>query len=130
MASFDELVTSRRAWIDDVLQPWCRDAALADLLKAEAEWNDIAGRVDSAATLWTWAWGRFPALVHEELSGVNETREVRLTLSDGREVAGYPDARSCESGRLLLLESSTSGNQEHGPYSIDEIAAVVAVECG
>jgi hypothetical protein len=128
MASFDELVTSRRAWIDDVLQPWCRNAALADLLKAEAEWNDIAGRVDSAATLWTWAWCRFPALVHEELSGLNETREVRLTLRDGREVVGYPDARSCELARLLLLESSTSGNQEHGPFSIDEIAAVEFVE--
>jgi hypothetical protein len=66
--------------------------------------------------------------VHEELSGLNETREVRLTLRDGREVVGYPDARSCELARLLLLESSTSGNQEHGPFSIDEIAAVEFVE--
>ena len=129
MVSFDELVKSRRAWIDDVLQPWCRDAARADLLKAEAEWTDIAGRADSAATLWTWAWGRFPALVHEEMSGVNETREVRLTLRDGREVVGYPDARSCALGRLLLLESSAAGNREHGPFSIDEIVAVaVAAE--
>ena len=97
------------------------------LLKAEAEWTDIAGRADSAATLWTWAWERFPALVHEGMSGVDETRKVRLTLRDGREAVGYPDARSCALGRLLLLESSASGNREHGPFSIDEIATVVSV---
>ena len=59
---------------------------------------------------------------------MNERREVRRPLRDGGEVVGDPDERSCELGRLLLLESTTSGNREHGPFSIDEITAVAAVE--
>ena len=67
MSTFDELVASRQRWISEVLQPWCQAASLADLKKAAAEWGAIAGRVDTDATLWTWAWSRFPDLVHDEI---------------------------------------------------------------
>src|SRR5687767_6788549 len=80
MKTFAELAASRREWIDAVLRPWCVQASRRDLVLAEMDWGDIAGRVDAEATLWTWAWGRFPELVHEGLSGVSETREVRVQL--------------------------------------------------
>lgn len=128
-SSFEELVASRREWIENVLRPWCRAAALKDLLRAELEWGDIAGRVDAQATLWTWAWGRFPALVHEGLSGVNETRPVRIVLHNGSAVTGFPDNRRSERGKLVLVGTSSVGElREYGPYSIDEIAAVESVE--
>lgn len=130
MPAFDELAASRRAWIDGVLRQWCRQAPLVELKKAEAEWADIAGRVDPAATLWTWAWSRFPDLVHEGMPGLNETSEVRVRLTDGREAVGFPDARQSVKGRLVLIPSATQPRQRIvsqelcGPFSIDEIASV------
>mgnify|MGYP000942299374 CR=1 FL=1 len=82
MSSFSELVASRKAWLADVLQPWCRAALRKDLLLAEQEWIDIAGKVDAEKTLWRWAWSRFPELVHESL-GIEETTEVVVTLKTG-----------------------------------------------
>ena len=130
MATFEELVASRKDWIEDVLKPWCREADLNDLKKAASEWGDIAGRVDPEATLWSWAWSRFPDLVDEEFAGVNETYEVRVTLKDGHEVLGFPNARSSKQGQLVLLctaRSASPGAEERGPYSIDEIASVAKV---
>jgi hypothetical protein len=126
MHTFDELIASRRAWITEVLQPWCRQASRSDLLRAEAEWGDIAGRVDALATLWTWAWGRFPALVQEGVRGIDETRPVCVELRDGRRFVGYPDARASGKGRLVLLAARGDGPglEELGPFSIDEIARV------
>ena len=120
MSPFDELVASRRSWIDEVLKPWCRRAPLADLKRAELEWSDLAGRIDPLATLWTWAWGRFPDLVHEQLPGVNETHEVRVTLKNGAEHIGFPDNRRSAAGRLVLATRSGEG----GPWPIDQIAEV------
>jgi hypothetical protein len=130
MHTFSDLVSSRRAWLADVLTPWCRQAGLKDLRLAELEWGDIAGKVDPAKTLWYWAWSRFPDLVHAELSGIDETREVMVTLLDGRSVAGFPDARQSVQGQLVLvgrdpLDSRRS--EEHGPFSLDEIVAVARV---
>ena len=42
MATFDELVSSRKQWIEKVLKPWCQRAAHKDLTLAEQEWGDIA----------------------------------------------------------------------------------------
>jgi hypothetical protein len=130
VTNFAELVASRREWIDSVLKPWCRGARLADLKRAELDWADIAGRVEPEATLWTWAWSRFPALVHEQLPGINETHEVRVTLKSGRVHAGYPDNRQSKGGRLTLLCASTESGRglvETPPISIDDIAAVEPV---
>ena len=55
MAEFDDLVASRKAWIADFLQPWCRSAPLAALKRAELDWADIAGKVTADKTLWPWA---------------------------------------------------------------------------
>jgi hypothetical protein len=124
-ATFAELVTSRKGWIESVLRPWCRLAARRELLRAEAEWTDIAGRADPGATLWTWAWSRFPDLVHEGLSGVSETHEVRLILRDGAEVIGFPDARRSQQGQLYLVcRLPSGGTRERGPHSIDDIVSV------
>ena len=125
MKTFAELAASRREWIETVLRPWCARASRKELRLAEMEWGDLAGRVDPEATLWTWAWGRFPELVHEGLSGVSETREVRVRLADGREIVGYPDGRQSKQGELVLLARTATGRiDEQGPFSIDEIAAV------
>ncbi len=127
MHTFADLVSSRRAWLADVLTPWCRQAALKDLRLAELEWSDIAGKVDPAKTLWYWAWSRFPELVHSELVGIDETREVQVTLRDGRSVTGFPDARQSVQGELVLIGRDPVDfhrSAEHGPFSLDEIAAV------
>ena len=125
MAAFDELVESRKAWIADVLQPWCRTATRSDLRRAEQEWPDIAGKVAPEKTLWPWAWSRFPELVHETL-GIDETTEVQVSLRDGSTVIGYPDARASQQGQLVLwgAESGEADPMELGPYSIDEVTAV------
>lgn len=129
MPAFDELVASRKDWIETVLKPWCVAAPLADLRKAHVEWTDIAGKVDPESTLWTWAWSRFPALVHEGISGVNETCEVRITLKDGAEISGFPDARQSQLGRLVLLCRSASGryDEESGPHLLDDLQNVERV---
>jgi hypothetical protein len=127
VSSFADLIASRRDWIDQVLKPWCRVAGLKDLKRAELEWADIAGKVDAKATLWTWAWGRFPDIVHEGLVGVDETNAVRVTLKNGQSHAGYPDNRKTEGGRLNLVsaEPAASGRAaEIGPISIDDIAQI------
>ncbi len=126
MATFEELITSRKQWIEEVLKPWCREAGRKDLLRAAMEWGDIAGRVDADATLWTWAWSRFPELVHEGLSGVNETRPVAVTLTNGEKIRGFPDARLSTEGRLVLIPDE-EGAAPHGPVSMDDIRRVEPV---
>ena len=126
MVTFDELVVSRRRWIDEELAPWCRQAVRSDLVRAAEEWLDIAGKVDAESTLWTWAWSRFPALVADDLPGVNETRPVRLMLVDGRELVGFPDARAAGPGQLVVVDAR-DGQLTYGPISIDEIVSVASV---
>ena len=118
--SFSDLAASRRAWIDDVLIPWCRTADRKELLKAEADWVNVAGQVDAEATLWTWAWGRFTGLVHPEMRGLDESREVEVRLKNGRVFRGFPDARRSLRGKLVLL----TADGEAGPVSIDDVADV------
>lgn len=128
MPTFDDLAASRREWIATVLQPWCMAAPLKELRRAELEWHDIAGRVDPEATLYTWAWSRFPALVHDGMTGVNETHEVRVTLRDGTLLTGFPDSRQSRQGRLVLLTFADGRLHESGPHAIDEIASVERVD--
>ncbi len=125
MADFDELVASRKAWIAEILQPWCRTATLAALKQAELEWLDIAGKVAAEKTLWPWAWSRFPDLVHEAL-GIEETTEVEVELQDGRTVRGFPDSRASQQGQLILWGSETPDIEprELGPFSIERITGV------
>lgn len=128
MLTFDELVVSRKAWLAEVLQPWCRGASLASLKQAELDWTDIAGKVASEKTLWPWAWSRFPDLVHESL-GIEETAEVQVTLRDGRTVHGFPDSRASQQGKLVLWGSERESNELRamGPFSIDQIVAVSTI---
>lgn len=121
MSSFADLVQSRRNWIDNVLRPWCRQATRADLLRAEAEWSDIAGRAAPEFTLWQWAWERFEVLCVEGLTGVDETYPVRVVLREGTVVTGYPDARRSQRGELYLLQSDGG---TAGPLPIDTIAEI------
>ncbi len=122
--NFAALVTSRKNWIEDWLRPWCQRARRIDLQQAEHEWLDIAGKADPEKTLWAWAWSRFPDLVHADL-GIDETAEVVVTLADGREVAGYPDARRSRQGRLTLLGEVAPGRRgDWGPFSIDDVRSV------
>jgi hypothetical protein len=123
--TFEELVASRKAWLSDVLQPWCRSASLSSLRRAEQEWTDIAGKVAPEKTLWPWAWSRFPELVHESL-GIEETAEVEVTLHDGRIVRGFPDARKSQNGQLVLWgqDFPDADLNERGPFSIEQIASV------
>jgi hypothetical protein len=125
--TLDELLASRRAWINDVLKPWCRSATRKELRLAELDWNDIAGKVDSEATLWAWAWSRFPNLVLAELSRIDETRRIAITLRDGSTFEGYPDGRQSRQGQLVLVSRSATNPREeveHGPFSIDDVADV------
>ena len=121
--SFEDLAASRRKWIDTVLRPWCRQASLKQLKQAYMEWNEFAGRVDAHATLWTWAWERHPALVHDDLAGVNETHEVTVKLEDGRSATGFPDGRLSLKGQLVLVGTGEN-DADHGPFPIDDIADV------
>ena len=125
MSTFDELVASRKAWLSEVLQPWCRNAPLISLRQAELEWNDIAGKVAPEKTLWPWAWSRFPDLVHESL-GIEETAEVEVTLHDGRTVRGFPDSRASQHGKLVLWGADETNEEprELGPFSIEQITTV------
>lgn len=127
MHTFAELVASRKAWLSDILTPWCRAANRKDLRLAELEWTDIAGKVDPLKTLWYWAWSRFPALVHGELQGIDETRRLTVTLRDGSRHTGYPDARQSEQGQLVLLTRDAAAPRqtiELGPFSIDDIQSI------
>lgn len=125
MQTFQELAASRRKWINDVLMPWCRQATRRELRAAEMDWNNVAGRVDPAMTLWVWAWSRFPALTHEGVASLDETKDVCVTLKSGESVVGFPDARESENGLLVLLGKTDDGNFEHcGPFSIDDVEAV------
>jgi len=121
---FAELAASRRAWIETVLRPWCRTAPRRELLKAEQEWLDIAGRVEPQFTLWLWAWSRFPVLFVDGLQGLDETFEVRVTLTTGEQQTGFPNARQSRRGLLTLV-----GPKGHvGPWSIDDVVEVVRVD--
>lgn len=120
MSTFQSLVDSRKAWIADVLIPWCRSAPLAELRKAADEWGDIAGRVDPEFSLWLWAWSRFPVLYVEGLRGLDESYSVEIALSDGTTRRGFPDARSSRKGQLVLLGEGGS----IGPFSIDQVRSV------
>lgn len=122
--SFEELAASRRNWIDEVLHPWCRKANLKQLRRLEPEWLDIAGRVDISATLWTWAWERFEGLTHPDMSGVNETHQVRVSLRDGTSATGFPDSRLSVRGTLVVIDGGSDGVEEHGPFSIDDVVAI------
>lgn len=124
MSTFADLVASRKAWLADFLEPWCRGASRKDLLLAEQEWTDIAGKVDPEKTLWKWAWSRFPGLIHESL-GIDETSEVVVTLNDGRTFRGYPDARKSLRGQLTLLTTDERGRfADAGPFSLDDVVEV------
>ena len=125
MISFEELVTSRKSWINDVLRPWCQQAKRSDLIKAEPDWIDIAGKVDTNKTLWSWAWSRFPDLVHETL-GIEESAEVEVSLKDGRKFQGFPDSRKSQRGQLILCgyDSIKAQSAEFGPFSIDDIESI------
>ena len=124
-STFPQLVESRSRWIEDELRPWCRAASRRDLLLAETEWTDLAGTPDPESSLWTWAWGRHPILIHDGLNQMDETREVIVELRDGTCLSGYPDGRSSKRGMLVLLNARTDGRTvELEPVSIDDIAAV------
>lgn len=124
MQSFQEMAASRREWISDVLIPWCKQATFKDLREAEHDWINIAGRVDPAMTLWTWAWSRFPCLVHERLPGVNETLEVRITLTNGETIVGYPDNRQSSRGELVLIVAEGDGSSgQSGRHNLDEVVS-------
>ena len=125
MISFEELVKSRKSWLNDVLRPWCQQARRTDLIKAEPDWVDIAGKVDPNKTLWAWAWSRFPDLVHESL-GIEETAEVEVLLKDGRKFQGFPDSRKSQRGQLILCGYDVVATKpaEVGPFSIDDIESV------
>ena len=125
MNSFEELVTARKNWINDVLKPWCGVVRRSDLLKAEPDWIDIAGKVDLEKTLWAWAWSRFPDLVHASL-GIDESSELEIGLTDGRIVVGFPDARKSLRGQLFIWGHIAPDERpmELGPFSIDEIRSV------
>ena len=129
MQTFSDLVASRKAWLADVLAPWCARANIKDLKRAELEWVDIAGKVDPEKTLWYWAWSRFPHLVNADLVAIDEARKVTVTLRDGRSLTGFPDSRQSKQGQLVLVSRDPAHpkrHEEHGPFSIDEIASIAS----
>ena len=129
IVTFEQLAAARRDWIDQVLRPWCQRASLKDLRLAELEWFDIAGRADTNATLWTWAWERFPAIVHPDLPGVHETHPVDVILKDGVRISGYPDARRSLRGMLVLVETNHDGVMvTHDAVAVDQISDVRRAE--
>jgi len=124
MSNYEELAASRREWIDEVLVPWCRAANRKELFKAEGDWANLAGDVDPEKTLWSWAWSRFPDLVHPEMSGLDESREVVVRLNDGRDVHGFPDARRSERGELVLVTAGETDGETPEAIPIDDIQSV------
>jgi hypothetical protein len=127
MPTFDELVTSRRQWIEQTLIPWCKTACRKDLQRAELEWLDVAGKVDPAGTLWSWAWARFPALVNDGLRGLDETHAVVVHHRGGREFRGFPDSRRSARGELILVPVDAS-EPEPPPISIDDVVDVIRAD--
>ncbi|HVJ68656.1 MAG TPA: hypothetical protein VM510_11755 [Caulifigura sp.] len=123
MTTFSDLVTSRRAWLNDVLLPWCRVASRADLLRAEQEWTDIAGKIAPERSLWLWAWSRFPDLYVEGLGGLEESWPVKILRRDGQALTGYPDNRASDRGQLVI--QTQSGPTD--PILIDDIQSVERV---
>ncbi|MFN9824325.1 MAG: hypothetical protein ACK58J_09240 [Planctomyces sp.] len=122
VVTFDELAASRRDWIQSVLRVWCRRASVKELRKAELEWFDLAGRADAGATLWKWAWERFPEAVHADMPGLNETYELLVELRDGRVLRGYPDARQSIRGQLVLLGRAQEGALQQLPtVQLDDV---------
>lgn len=128
LSAFHQLSASRRAWIQEVLIPWCRTANLPSLLKAEMEWGDIAGRVDPQFSLWLWAWSRFPVLYVEGLRGVDETWPVRLILRDGTEHTGYPDSRRSSRSQLQLTVTVNGQAVDRGPFQLDQVVKLERVD--
>ena len=120
MTTFSDLVASRRAWLADVLIPWCRVATRADLSRAEQEWTEIAGKIAPERSLWLWAWSRFPALYVEGLGGLEESWPVKLVRRDGEIVEGFPDNRA--SSRDQLVIQTATGPTD--PITIDDIITV------
>lgn len=128
MQTFADLVASRKTWLADVLTPWCMQATVKDLKRAELEWGDIAGKVDPEKTLWYWAWRRFPDLVNVDLQSIDEARRATVTLCDGRSFTGFPDSRQSKQGQLVIVARDPINprrHEEHGPFSLDEIATIV-----
>ncbi|MBI1347135.1 hypothetical protein GC163_12705 [bacterium] len=124
LQSFTDLAESRKSWIHDTLRTWCRQATRQDLLLAEHEWVDIAGKADPVKTLWAWAWSRCPALVHDDM-GIDESSEVEVEDRTGRTHRGYPDARQSRQGLLVLYGRDDSGHWRHcEPLSIDDVISV------
>ncbi len=124
MFTFDQLVSSRKEWIESVLRPWSIQAPRKELIKAAMEWTDIAGKVSPESTLWTWAWSRFPELIYDGLEGVNETLEVEVQMKDGSIHVGFPNNNSTEYGNLVLLLTERQPHSDSSPLSIDEIVSV------
>ena len=128
--TFAELVSSRQAWIEQVLKPWCLAAPWKELFQAEQDWPDIAGKVDAHGTLWTWAWSRFPVLVADGLQGIEETHLLRVTTRGGQVLVGYPDNRASQHGKLRLLCETSPNSGQHelsDAISVDDIVAIERV---
>jgi len=131
--TYTELVASRKAWIDNVLRPWCEQAGYKDLQLAEGDWPNLAGKVDPQKTLWYWAWSRFPELVHPEISDIDETHALEMELKTGEIHTGYPDARESLHGKLVIQRAGAAPDTSANPsllkrVTIDEIATVRRVE--
>ena len=124
---YSDLVVSRKAWLDNVLRPWCFQAGYKDLLLAEGEWQNLAGKVEPQKTLWYWAWSRFPELVHPDISDINETHALTVELKNGDQYTGFPDARESLHGKLViqLTEQTDKGMANtQKQFKIDEIHTV------
>jgi hypothetical protein len=125
-AAWEQLVSSRRQWIETVLEPWCRSAGRRDLLLAEAEWTNLAGQVDPQATLWKWAWSRFAELGTEQWA-IDESSAVTVVTHRGDCITGYPDGRASRQGQLvLLIDNSESPGQGFDRHAVllDDICSI------
>ena len=68
-----------------------------------------------------------PALVNQELQGIDETTAVRVSLRDGRVASGFPDARESQHGELYLLGLDPGQPRKSillGPFTIDDVVTV------